>query len=314
MTLQQLKYILALDDHRHFGRAAQSIHISQPTLTMQVRKLEEEMGFSIFDRHSNPVSITSRGSEVIRRARRIIGEANGLQAFVQGLQESIEGRFKIGIIPTLAPSLLPRFLPAFTKAFPQTELIISEVKTVDMLQALLEERLDMGICSTPVETDGIREIPCFIEPFVAFGKEVDWPETGDLDLSNFDSDRLLLLDEGHCFRNQALQVCSEVRTPNSVPSGGRFSVTSGSLESLKGLVRAGLGFSLLPELSFDARTDGPWVRKLASPQPSREVSLVCSESFIREELLMNVQQTLKEVVTPEMRDDRSYRRIGWKHY
>lgn len=314
MTLQQLKYILALDDHRHFGRAAESIHISQPTLTMQVRKLEEEMGFSIFDRHSNPISITNRGIEVIRRARRIIGEANGLQAYVQGLQESIDGRFKLGIIPTLAPSILPRFLPAFAEAFPQTELIISEIKTVDMLQALLEERLDMGVCATPVETEGIREIPCFNEPFVAFGQEVDWPDAGNLDLSHLNSDRLLLLDEGHCFRNQALQVCSENRSSNPAPTGGRFSVTSGSLESLKGLVRAGLGFSLLPELSIDARMDRPWVRRLADPQPSREVSLVCSDSFIREELLMNVQSTLRESVPSELRDNRSFRRIGWKHY
>lgn len=314
MTLQQLKYILALDDHRHFGRAAEAIHISQPTLTMQVRKLEEEMGFSIFDRHSTPISITHRGHEVIRRARRIIGEANGLHAYVQGLQESIDGRFKLGIIPTLAPSLLPRFLPAFAEAYPQTELVISEIKTEDMLHALLEERLDMGICATPVETDGIREIPCFHEPFVAFGKEVDWPASGDLELSELSIDRLLLLDEGHCFRNQALQVCSENRTPNPAPAGGRFSVTSGSLESLKGLVRAGLGFSLLPELSIDAKTDEPWVRKLADPQPCREVSLVCSESFIREELLMNVQNTLREAVPSELRDNRSFRRIGWKHY
>lgn len=314
MTLQQLKYILALDDHRHFGRAAESIHISQPTLTMQVRKLEEEMGFSIFDRHSNPISITTRGVEVIRRARRIIGEANGLQAFVQGLQESVEGRFKVGIIPTLAPALLPRFLPAFAEAFPRTELIVSEIKTVDMLQALLEERLDMGICATPVETEGIREIPCFNEPFVAFGQEADWPASGELDLSHLNSDRLLLLDEGHCFRNQALQVCSEGRTPNPAPGGGRFSITSGSLESLKGLVRAGLGFSLLPELAIDSRTDDLWIRKLVEPQPSREVSLICCDSFIREELLMNVMQTIRSVVPEELRDNRSFRRIGWKHY
>lgn len=312
MTLQQLKYVCALDLHRNFSRAAESMHVSQPTLTMQVRKLENEMGFNIFNRQSSPLEPTSKGREVIRRAQRILSEANALHAYVQDLQNSLAGRFRLAIIPTLAPSLLPRFLPDFLATHTDTDLVISEMKTADILTGLLEERIDIGLCATPVEIDGIREIPCFQEPFTAYGQEATWPPSGPLDMSTLATDRLLLLDEGHCFRDQALQVCGD-RNARRGGEGG-FSVTSGSLESLKGLVRAGLGYSLLPEMSIDSVADKPWTRALVEPRPSREISIVCNEAFVREELLMQLQATIQSSVPPEYRDERSFRRIGWKTF
>lgn len=312
MTLQQLKYVLALDLHRNFSRAAESMHVSQPTLTMQIRKLENEMGFSIFNRQSSPLEPTQKGREVIRRAQRILSEANALHAYVQDLQNSLAGRFRLAIIPTLAPSLLPRFLPAFVASHPDTELIISEMKTADILTGLLEERIDIGLCATPVETDGIREIPCFQEPFTAYGQEADWPVDGLLDMSSLATDRLLLLDEGHCFRDQALQVCGDRNV--RISGAGGFSVTSGSLESLKGLVRAGLGYSLLPEMSIDPVADKPWSRELVEPRPSREISIICNEAFVREELLMQLQKAIQASIPEAYRDERSFRRIGWKTF
>lgn len=312
MTLQQLKYVLALDLHRNFSRAAESMHVSQPTLTMQVRKLENEMGFNLFNRQASPLEPTLKGREVIRRAQRILSEASALHAYVQDLQNSLIGRFRVAIIPTLAPSLLPRFLPGFVASHPETELVISEMKTEDILSALLEERMDVGLCATPVETEGIREIPCFQEPFSAYGQEEDWPADGALDIANLATDRLLLLEEGHCFRDQALRVCGDRNARSKNDSG--FSVTSGSLESLKGLVRAGLGYSLLPEMSIDPAADQPWTRPLIEPRPSREISIVCNEAFVREELLMRLQQAIQSSVPQAYREERFFRRIGWKSF
>ncbi|MBP6696163.1 MAG: LysR family transcriptional regulator [Flavobacteriales bacterium] len=280
MTLQQLQYVVALDDHRHFVRAAAACFVTQPTLTMQVRKLEEELQVSLFDRRLQPVRPTVIGTRIIAQARVVLREAAQLNALVGELHSGISGLYRVGVIPTLAPYLVPLFLPGFAKAHPDVKLVIDERKTSRIIKGLRRGEIDLGILVTPVDVPDIEEIALFQEPFLAYLPEGHpLRKRRRVRRSDLREQALWVLSEGHCFREQTLSLCDR---PSA---GGHDNVLyeSGSIETLKQLVRRGSGMTLVPELS--ATPDDPHVRRFNTPEPVREVSLVMRRPFVRRKLI-----------------------------
>lgn len=309
MTLQQLRYILALDEHRHFSAAAEACFVSQPTLTMQVKKLEESLGFQLFDRQVHPIVPTPMGEGFIERARQIMSQVTDLESWVNHEQDVIEGTYRVGIIPTLAPYVLPRVLPDLAQNQDGVELTLTEVTSARMLEQLKSGDLDVGILVTPVDEEAIREIPLYNEPFLIFGHpdgREDAPYEG-WDPADLPGDRLLLLEEGHCFRDQMLALCSRERS-----SATAVRYESGSIASLQALVRAGMGYTLIPELAADATLDAAFLRQFKSPAPVREVSLVVHHSFPRERFIAWLRDAVRSHMPESYRITTSGRRVRWR--
>lgn len=305
MTLQQLRYIAALDQHRHFGKAAEQCMVTQPTLTMQLRKLEEEMGVVLFDRSRQPLVPTPAGTIILAKSREILQHAEQLYHFVRGEHTSLKGTFTVGIIPTLAPYLLSRFIPAFLTKYPETGLVIREIQTERIIEQLKNGSIDIGILVTPLNEATIREVPLFNEPFEIYTR--DSSIGNELTVEQLPSEGLLLLEEGHCFRSQALEICGR-REQSGIKN---FDYRSGSIESLKGLVRRGLGYTLIPALSV-TEDDVPYRRQFKKPAPVREVSLVVHQSFVREQLLEVLRDTIRKSVPNEYLDDSTYYKVRWR--
>ena len=305
MTLQQLRYIVALDQHRHFATAAKECRVTQPTLTMQVKKLESEMGVLLFDRSKHPLEPTPTGNLILSKAREILQQSESLFQFVRGVHTEIDGNFKIGVIPTIAPYLLPRFLPKMAEQAPSTHLNIIEMQTERIIESLQDGSIDIGILVTPLDEHSIREIPLFKEPFLIYSKEdIDKGERTPKDLPK---SGLLLLEEGHCFRSQALEICNrDARSPME-----SFSYESGSIESLKALVREGMGYTLVPALST-RNEDEDYLHRFKSPVPVREVSLAVHNSFARERLLEVLRNAVLDSVPEEMRSAENYYKVRWR--
>lgn len=280
MTLQQLQYIVALDDHRHFVKAAEACFVTQPTLTMQIRKLEQSLGAALFDRRLQPVRPTEMGTHVIAQARVVLREAGQLKALVEEMHFGTSGSFRIGIIPTLAPYLLPLFLADFAQANPDLRMSIDERKTSRILKSLRRGELDLGLLVTPVDRDEFEEVALFQEPFLAYlpkGHRL-WSKKR-LQRNDLKDQALWVLGEGHCFREQTLSLCDRP----SAAGNKNLIYESGSIETLKSLVRRGSGMTLVPELSVEP--DDPHVRRFAEPEPVRQISLVVRKPFARRKLL-----------------------------
>ena len=289
MTLQQLQYIVALDDHRHYVTAAEHSFVSQPNLTMQVKKLEEEIGAKIFDRNRKPLKPTDIGKEVISRARQILREVKQLQEFVHHEIELVEGEYNIGIIPTLAPYILPQMLPVFTEENTKVHLRIHELQTSQIIAQVRSGIIDIGLLATPLNEPSIREIPIFYEPFLLY-VPLDHPLNSHEDVLpiNLESKDILVLDEGHCFRDQTLAICNKVRDTSQLG----FEYSSGSIEALKNLVKNGIGYTLVPELSVMHELNSGYVKRFTSPQPVREISLVVHSNFIKTEVVNRLKSAI----------------------
>lgn len=305
MTLQQLEYLLALDDCRHFVQAAEKCFVTQPTLSMQIQKLEDELGIKLFNRNHKPIKPTRAGSRVIARARRIIGEVRDLERFLDEEKESLEGEFRLGIIPTLAPYILPLFLPAFIRDYPQTRLKVLEMQTADIVVALKAETLDLGLLVSPLEDGNIREMHLFHEPFLLYLPD-NHPlvESQLIQATRLDPRQMLILTEGHCFRNQVLNICKD----DSPTTTSGFFYESGSIETLKKMVDKGLGYTLVPQLSVDPLIHDPKIKTFAPPVPVREIALATSFAFNRPKLLNTLAQCIlsnlpeqQQTTTPNQR-------------
>lgn len=295
MTLQQLQYIVALDDHRHFVRAAASCSVTQPTLTMQLRKLEEELDTILFDRTAHPVRPTEMGVRMVAQARVVLREAEQLHALVDELNEGFSGTYRIGVIHTLAPYLLPLFLPRFAVTHPDMRLVLDERKTSRILKGLRRGDLDLGIVVTPIDAPDIEEIPLFQEPFLAYlppGHALR--ERTFVKRSDLREQAIWVLAEGHCFREQALSLCDRP----SAAGHENVVYESGSIETLKQLVHHGSGMTLVPELSVSV--NDPYVRRFAAPEPVRQVSLVVRRPYVRRRLLEELARAIRAVVPAHM--------------
>ncbi|PVX52032.1 LysR family hydrogen peroxide-inducible transcriptional activator [Balneicella halophila] len=309
MTLQQLRYIVALDNYRHFATAAEKCYVAQPTLTLQVKKLEEELGTIIFDRKKHPLTPTDLGEKILLKARQILREAEGLESLVSSDKLQMEGHFNVGVIPTVAPYLMPYFLKEFSEKHPNTHLVIHEMQTKSIIDGLNRNTLDVGILATPLKEKNIREIPLYQEAFLVYSDTNDpLHRKKAIKYTDIQSNCLLVLTEGHCFRSQVLQICGE-----ELGEHKGFTYQVGSIETLKRLVKAGLGFTLVPELStLHIKEDQPYLIRFEEPQPTREVSLVVHHSFSKEALLDALRDCIQENLPNVVKKKKHFVRVKWR--
>jgi len=301
MTLIQLEYIIAVDTYGSFVAAAEKCFVTQPTLSMQIQKLEESIGARIFDRTRQPIVPTEVGTEIIRQARIVLTESRKIHELVQMKKGELEGEFRIGVIPTIAPYLLPRMLASFMKRFPKLQLQIWEYTTETIVRELKAGLLDCGILSTPIYDAALVERPLFYEPFVAY-VSANSPMVSKKEVTSDDvlSDKLWLLTEGHCMRGQVLNICQRKR---NMEREGAFEYNTGSVETLKRMVDSNAGATILPALSIDDFDEDQLarVRYFKSPEPVREISLVTTHSFLKKPAIDGLEEEILAVVPKRYR-------------
>lgn len=286
MTLAQLSYIVAVDTHRHFVQAAEHCGVSQPTLSMQIRKLERELGVEIFDRGKQPVEPTDLGARILDQARVILREAARLRELIVEAGGEVAGELRVGILPTLAPYLLPLFASAMAERYPDLSVTVEELRTEQIVEGLRTDRLDAGLVASVVGERGLVERPLFEEPFVAYVSERHpFFEQADLRTADLRLGDLWLLNEGHCFRDQVLQLCGEIhRSERRVRP---FHFESGNLGTLKRLVDSSGGLTLLPALAVHTLTEEERrrIRPFVAPAPSRRIRLVRAQTYLKRHLI-----------------------------
>ncbi|RYF86044.1 MAG: hydrogen peroxide-inducible genes activator [Chitinophagaceae bacterium] len=302
MTITQLEYIIAVDSYRNFGQAASSCHVTQPTLSMQIQKLEEELDVKLFDRSKLPVIATAIGAEIIQQARLVVREHAKIDELISYFRGEVKGELHLAVIPTLAPYLVPLFVVPFLDNYPKVHLRISEMPTEEIIKQLRNNSIDCGLLATPLHEKGIQEKPLFYEPFVAylsknsslFNKTTLRPQ--DLHATN---EPVWLLDEGHCLRAQVMQLC---RLRGTASKENRLLYQTGSLETLRRMVESHKGLTILPELSIaNFRTkELDLVRYFKEPEPVREISLVTHRHFVKQGLTDALGEQIQRVVPEKM--------------
>lgn len=300
LSLRDLEYVIAVADHRHFGKAAERCAVSQPSLSAQVRKLEDLLGVSLFERTSRRVLPTPQGEAVIRQARVVLEEAQRLLTIARGTEGALHGRLAIGAIQTLGPYLFPHLLPAMRRHLPDVQLVLSEGRTEGLLEELREGRLDAVLLSLPIEGEGLTCESLFFEPFVLAhpaGHRLE--ELPSIGLADLDPGELVLLEEGHCLRDQALAVCG---------ASARGMRHATGLETLRHMVAAGTGYTLMPLLATgDTATAMATVgglvayRPFNGDPPGRVVGLVWRASDPRAPGFRTLSQSLRDAAPPGVR-------------
>lgn len=303
MNLQQLEYIIAVDNTRHFQRAAENCFVTQATLSMMIQKLENELGVKIFDRSKQPVKPTVIGEKIISQARRIVSEASRMKELIKEEKGEISGELKIAIIPTLAPYLLPLFLKDFTNKYKAVKLIISEQTTANIIENLKIGKLDAGILATPLNDTSIKEQVLFYEKYFlyvndnerGFNKRYVLP--ADIDIN-----RLWLLEEGHCMRSQILNLC-ELKKQYEVDE--KLHYEAGSIETLKNLVENNFGITIIPELAtFNLnKSQKKRLRYFTNPAPVREISIVTHRQYVKHKLIEALSNNITSVLPDGIRND-----------
>ncbi|MCU0421385.1 MAG: LysR substrate-binding domain-containing protein [Bacteroidia bacterium] len=305
MTITQLEYIIAVDTHGNFLTAAEKCSVSQPALSMQIQKLEKELGIRIFDRSRQPVVATEVGIRVIQQAREILKQCSRLSEMVNEQRKGeLNGVLRVGIIPTIAPYILPLFLVDFMKKHPKVNLEITEITTAQILQQLKNDQLDCGILATPIEAGYLQYTPLFYEPLVAYVSD-DNKLFNKKTLSHDDIDaaETWILNEGHCLRNQVLNLCQGGK---GVSKNKQFQYQTGSLETLKRMVEMNNGVTILPELSIFDFNDEQMerVRYFKRPEPVREISVVTHRVDLKRQLIESFTTSLLNAVPDKMKKDR----------
>jgi LysR family hydrogen peroxide-inducible transcriptional activator len=299
MTLIQLEYVVALDSLKHFAKAAAHCHVTQPSLSMQVQKLEDELGTKIFIR-TNPVTTTATGHVVIEQAKKILADTAMIQQLIQQENNIVAGNLKVGIIPTLAPYLLPQFLQSFIKKYPQVRLSVYELTTENIIKQLKNASLDIGIMATPLNIAELKETFLFNEEFVAYvSKKEKVYNKKYLLPDDIDVRSMWLLEEGHCLRSQVMNLCA-LQKDASIEK--HFDYAAGSIETLKRLVQKNGGITLLPELAtFDMSVSQKnMLRYFKNPAPVREISLVTLKTFAKTTLPDILKQCILESMPQEL--------------
>jgi LysR family hydrogen peroxide-inducible transcriptional activator len=295
MTITQLKYVLAVAEHKNFTLAAEKCFVTQPTLSMQIQKIEDELSILIFDRTKKPVQLTDIGQKIVNQAKNIVNEADRIQDIVEQQKGFIGGEFRLGIIPTIMPTLLPMFLNNFIKKYPKVKLIIEELNTEEIIIKLNNGHLDAAIAATPLLEDKIKEIVLYFEPFMAYIPEGhEHFDKKELEVSDLNPDEILLLQDGHCFRDGILNLCKN--DPKNEFT--HFQIESGSFETLVKLADEGLGTTLLPFLhTLDLKeSDKLKLRHFKAPKPAREVSLIYPKSELKIQIIDALRSTISGVI------------------
>lgn len=304
MTLTQLSYIVAVDRYRHFATAAEKSYVTQPTLSMQIHKLEDELGITIFDRSKSPVVPTEIGEKIIKQAQEILKQAKHIEDLASLTEDELHGTFRIGIIPTVAPYLLPLFLRNFREKYPNVRLVFEEVVTEKVLDLLDQDYLDIGVIATPVERGNIFEEDLYYEPFLGYvSKNHPLAKKDRISVDDLEGANLWLLNEGHCFRDQTVKLCKKFRKDKLEDSKIEFE--SGNLETLKQLVEQDFGMTLLPYLAknqIDEQCAKAHIRFFDDPVPRRKIRVVYGREYLKkniieafkEEIFSSIPDVLKE--------------------
>lgn len=292
-TPTQLKYIVTVDKLRHFGRAADECHVSQPSLSMQIQKVEDELNLVIFDRDKKPVEVTERGRAFIEQAKIILHENEKLIEVARTDRDTISGNFRLGIIPTLGPYLLPLFIEEFSKKYPKVKLRIDEMRTDEIIASLKDDVVDAGLLATPLGESGLTELPLFYEPFYLYlGKDHHLIAKKKIDENDLEGSEMWLLQDGHCLRNQVVKVCS-LKTDKPVFKNVQFS--GGSLETLRYLIQKSRGYTIVPQLFVDMLPDKErqqQVKEFVSPVPTREISLIHRRNLWKSDILLALKNAI----------------------
>jgi len=296
VTLTQLEYIVAVDTHRHFATAADNCFITQPTLSMQIKKLEEFLDVTIFDRSKQPIIPTDVGIQIIEQSRIILGESKKIDEIVKNHRNTVEGSLKIGIIPTLAPFLLPMFIGDYIRDYPDVKVEVEEMVSHDIVEALKKDLLDVGVFVTPLRDDKIQEQPLFFEEMMIYAhKDHDILKKEVVEVKDIATSEIWMLGDGHCFRNQVINLCEmHSMQHQELP----FEFESNSLETLMKIIDKEGGFTLIPELAtqYMSAEKLKQVKSFTNLHPLREVSLVYSRHYSKNKLLNLLGDHIRKMI------------------
>lgn len=310
MTLIQLEYVIAVDNYRHFGKAAEACFVTQPTLSMQVHKLEEQLGVLLFDRSKSPVTPTDIGKRIIEQGRTILAESKKIQQIVDEEKGEMAGELRIGIIPTLSPYLLPLFIHNFIEKYPKIKIKVEELITEQVVHKLKNELLDIGIIVTPYNDSNLVTKPVFYEEFYAYvSYRSPFYKQDKLSINSIPANEIWLLNEGHCFRDQVLNLCHTYKDRDA-----QFKYESGSLEALKKIVDKHGGMTLLPELAtldFDKSSKAK-LRTFEGSKPVREVSLVMHKSYLKRKQVEALHKEILNSIPDYINIQKHGEVIKWK--
>ncbi|OUR92341.1 hydrogen peroxide-inducible genes activator [Flavobacteriales bacterium 34_180_T64] len=295
MTITQLNYVLAIAEHKNFTKAAEKCFVTQPTLSTQIQKLEDELDILIFDRGKKPIELTDVGRKIVAQAKNIVNESDRIQDIVDQQKGFIGGEFKIGIIPTIMPTLLPMFLKSFIKKHPKVKLKIEELTTEEIISRINDGHLDAAIGATPLESENIKERVLYYEPFVGYIPSDHRLHTKNkLNVSDLEIDDMLLLEDGHCFRDGVINLCKSFK--NHLDD--QFQLESGSIETLIKLSNEGLGMTLLPYLhTLDLNDKSKAnLHHFNEPTPAREVSIIYHKSELKMQIIDALHNSISGII------------------
>ncbi len=313
MTIVQLEYIVAVDTYRSFVAAAEKCFVTQPTLSMQVQKLEDTLGVKIFDRSKQPVVPTEIGIDIIAQARLLLAESEKIKEIITDRQKELSGELKVGIIPTISPYILPKILNGFVQKYPQVKLIIWEQTTENIIQQLKLGTIDCGILSTPLHESSLVEIPVFYENFVAYASKTSkLYKKKSISPDDIDMEEIWVLNEGHCMREQVLNICQRRKATQGFK---HFEYNTGSVETLKRMVDQNNGATILPELELADLNDKQLnrVRYFKSPEPAREVSIVIQKNYLKRRMIDALKSEIQELVPKRMRSKKKKEVMAFQH-
>jgi len=288
VNLRDLRYLVAVAEHLHFGRAAEACFVSQPTLSTQIKKLEEFLNVTLIERSNRQVILTPVGATIVAQAQRILREVDDLVRLAEEHHDPFGGDVRLGIIPTVAPYLLPRILPLLRREFPKVSLKLTEAQTAPILRMLKDGELDAVILALPVDEDYVAVTRLYTEPFyLAVGKQHRNANKKTVSLDDLNDERVLLLEDGHCLRDQALEICKSHRAVENT----NFRATS--LETLRQMVAANIGVTLMPELAIGARGGAVRYIPFRGRPPSRDIGITWRSTATRVELLTRLARALQ---------------------
>lgn len=291
MNLRDLKYLVAVAELRHFGRAAEACHVSQPTLSTQLRKLEEFLGVTLIERNNRQVLLTPIGEKVVAQARQVLRDSDQLVKLAREARDPFGGEFRLGIIPTVAPYVLSRILPPIREALPELKIQLVEAQTVVVAEALREGQLDAVLLALPLDEDHLHQEPLYAEPFyLAVSPRHALSRLNSVRAEDLEETEVLLLEDGHCLRDQALEVCKQAHAVENT----NFSATS--IETLRHMVSANVGITLMPELAMDPADDSIRYIPFEAEAPHRIIGLAWRQTSTREALLTRLAQIIREAV------------------
>ncbi len=308
MTKTQLEYIVAVDNYKSFIRASEKMFVTQPTLSMQIKKLEEELGTTLFDRSKAPVATTEIGQKIIAQARNVISENNRIYDIISEESDQITGKFRLAVIPTIAPFLLPLFLESFVKNNKGLELTIDELQTEEIISGLKKDEIDAGIVATPLSNKEITESPIYYEPFYAYiSPKHPLFRKKKISSKELNVDDIWLLKEGHCFRDQVINICSQNKNENSAKKS-LLNFEGATLETLIRMVENNFGMTFIPYLlgkELSSTSKGRFIREFKNPIPKREISIIFQRSFLKRKIIYKLHEEIVKHLPSELINKKS---------